>query len=365
MTRAYLRISTVAAVLCLLAAGACDKAADTPAESETPAADKVAKKAEVPPTAKAPGKPMMPKMPKLEMPDRDAKLVVADVDGRPIYSGTYDRMVAMRRLRMSRFPGGAASKAPDAEKRIKDEALNYLIEEQLWVGAALADGVKITDGEAKQAVQEYFKRFPGEEQKRSWMEQYKLDEATMQDDFRRKKLADAARRKVVESVKMTDDQLKQEFKANPGAHDEVQARHVLVKFPANADEATKKAARDKIDAARKRIAGGEDFAKVAKEISDCPSGKRAGGDLGFFGRKRMVPEFDKAAFALKKGKLSDVVETKFGYHIIRVENVKKNFDEVKQTIERKLSGPAQKQAIDAKMKELREKAKITKNGQYL
>ena len=67
---------------------------------------------------------------------------------------------------------------------------------------------------------------------------------------------------------------------------------------------------------RERLQKGEKFANVAKEISLCPSGKR-GGDLGTFGRGKMVREFEQAAFTLQKGQVSPIVKTKFGYHIIR------------------------------------------------
>lgn len=65
-----------------------------------------------------------------------------------------------------------------------------------------------------------------------------------------------------------------------------------------------------------RIQKGEKFANVAKAVSLCPSKKR-GGDLGIFGRGKMVKEFEKAAFALQKGQVSPITKTKFGYHIIK------------------------------------------------
>ncbi len=90
---------------------------------------------------------------------------------------------------------------------------------------------------------------------------------------------------------------------------QVLCQHILVK---GSDDA----ALDKIKAIRERIvSGGADFAEEAKKNSDCPSGQE-GGSLGWFGRGMMVPEFDKVAFEMKKGEVSGVVSTQFGYHII-------------------------------------------------
>ncbi len=89
----------------------------------------------------------------------------------------------------------------------------------------------------------------------------------------------------------------------------VHALHILVKTEAEANELL-------FDLKR-----GKDFGEVAKERSLCPSGKK-GGDLGWFGKGQMVPEFDKAAFTLKVGEISKPVKTQFGYHIIKVVEVK-------------------------------------------
>jgi parvulin-like peptidyl-prolyl isomerase len=86
--------------------------------------------------------------------------------------------------------------------------------------------------------------------------------------------------------------------------DKIHCAHILVK--------TEQEARAALD----RLKKGEKFANVAREVSICPSGKR-GGDLGIFGRGKMVREFETAAFALQKGEISPVVKTKFGYHIIK------------------------------------------------
>ena len=86
--------------------------------------------------------------------------------------------------------------------------------------------------------------------------------------------------------------------------DKVHCAHILVKTETEAS------------AILERLNKGEKFSNIAKEISQCPS-KKNGGDLGTFGRGKMVREFETAAFALSKGQISKIVKTKFGYHIIK------------------------------------------------
>lgn len=158
----------------------------------------------------------------------------------------------------------------------------------------------------------------------------KLDES---DEF--KKLLEEAKKnllqqyavdKVVEGADATEAEAKDYYEKNTQAFvtpEEVRARHILVK---EEDEARKIADEIKM---------GKDFEEAASEHSACPS-KAKGGDLGFFTAGKMVPEFDKVAFALEVGELSHIVKTQFGYHLIRVEEKKeasvKPFDEVKDQV---------------------------------
>jgi len=143
--------------------------------------------------------------------------------------------------------------------------------------------------------------------------------------------------------------------------EQVLAQHILVTPKDKNDPASKAASLDEIKAVRARIVGGADFAAEAKVHSACPSGKE-GGSLGWFGRGMMVPEFDKAAFALKKGEVSDVIETQFGYHIIYKTDEKtggrRDFIEVHDQIRDLLRHEARGRAMDAFVAELREKAQI-------
>ncbi len=150
------------------------------------------------------------------------------------------------------------------------------------------------------------------------------------------------------TVEITDDEIRKFYNENGDmlAVPEIKASHILV--------STKEDAQNAID----RIKGGEDFAKVAKEVSSCPS-KSNGGDLGFFGRGRMVPEFEQAAFALEKGQVSEPVQTQFGYHVIIKTDEKgaekPAFDTVKEQIRQTLDFQKRNEIFLKKVGEFEEK----------
>ncbi len=123
--------------------------------------------------------------------------------------------------------------------------------------------------------------------------------------------------------------------------EQVRARHILISLTPGADEAAIAAAREKALAAQRRIAGGEDFAAVARELSEDPGSKTQGGDLGFFPRGRMVKPFEDAVFSLEPGKLADEpVRSDFGFHVIRVEERKAAeriaFEQVREALAREI-----------------------------
>ena len=148
---------------------------------------------------------------------------------------------------------------------------------------------------------------------------------------------------------------------------QVLAQHILVKTE-GLDAADKVEALDKINAIRARIVSagdagevGQAFTREAMEHSDCPSG-REGGSLGWFGPGMMVPEFDRAAFAMKCGEVSEVIETQFGYHIIlktdEKEGGRQTLVDVHDQIRDLLRHEARGRALDAFVAELREKVSV-------
>ena len=144
----------------------------------------------------------------------------------------------------------------------------------------------------------------------------------------------------------------------------VSASHILVGVDPKGTPQDKEKAKGKAEALLKRVQNGEDFAAVARKESTCPS-KAEGGDLGVFGRGRMTPVFEQAAYALKeKGELSPVVETEYGYHIIklneRIAPSTEKYEEVREKIVQFLKQEQVRKSVAEFVGKLRGKAKIEK-----
>ena len=160
---------------------------------------------------------------------------------------------------------------------------------------------------------------------------------------------------IAEKGNITDARISEHYeknKANYKADEQITASHILVKTE------------DEAKAIHTELKQGKDFAELAKAKSTGPSGPR-GGELGTFGRGRMVPAFEKAAFALKVGEISEPVKTQFGYHVIKVTNRSdsrpKELQEVKEDIRRDLMS----EYVNSLIKDLQDKAKVDiKNPEY-
>ena len=146
-----------------------------------------------------------------------------------------------------------------------------------------------------------------------------------------------------------------------GGQQEVHARHILFRVNDPNDQAASKAAEDKVKNTIERIKKGEDFGTLAKALTEDPSGKQDGGDLGYFSRDQMVPEFSEVAFGLEKGQVSAPVKTQFGWHVLKVEDKRQRqppaFDTVKDQVENYAVRKAQVELVgklraDAKIERL-------------
>jgi peptidyl-prolyl cis-trans isomerase C len=178
--------------------------------------------------------------------------------------------------------------------------------------------------------------------------------------FGRNKLLMEAMLASVGKAALTDEAMKKvydEAVKQMAEEPEVHARHILIRAAPN-DEKASKEAEDKIKAIIVRLKAGEDFVKLAGELTEDPSGKASGGDLGYFTKEQMVPEFSEVAFKLDKGQISEPVKTQFGWHVIKVEDKRvkpvPTFEEVKPQIVQYVTRKAQADLVNS----LRASAKI-------
>jgi len=167
------------------------------------------------------------------------------------------------------------------------------------------------------------------------------------------------KKEVTNKVEVSEEDMKAYYESHKDEFnmpEMVRARHILIKTDPSASDNDNKKAREKAEDILKKIKAGEDFAKLAADLSDDPGSKTKGGDLGFFPKGIMVKSFEDVAFSLKPGEVSGIVETQFGYHIIKVEEKKEAgmepFDTAKEKIKQKLLPEPTK----IKIKEFIEKA---------
>ena len=171
------------------------------------------------------------------------------------------------------------------------------------------------------------------------------------------KLVEGAPEPTEEEVRQAFEEHRDEF-VRP---EQVEALHILV-TPDGDSPASRREAIDKIRSIRERAVAGDDFGKLAAEHSHCPSGKQAGGSLGKFGRGAMVKEFEDAAFSMEVGEISDIVETQFGFHIIKKVGHEKAvtpaYEQVRDQIFDFLHHAKRGALLSAHVEELMQKARI-------
>lgn len=172
--------------------------------------------------------------------------------------------------------------------------------------------------------------------------------------------------------KIDDEDLKQYYRENKKdfyTPEQVKASQILIKVSKNANKDSVIKAENKIKKALEEIKSGKDFAEAAREYSDDPS-KYNGGDLGYFSRGRMEPEFYEAAFSLNKiGDISDIIRTKQGFHIIKLTDKKKasqmSFDEAKDKIELSLKHKIKQNAVKEYLDKIKAETDIKINEKLL
>lgn len=325
----------------------------TAAPSATPAATAASPAPAASADASAPASPLGLKDP------------VAIVNGEPIslkeLQDAFDTAV--------KSSGIDAASLSDAQKiEGYHQLLDELIVDKLI--AKQAASVEVTQADVDAEVAKIKKQFPTEEDFNKQLAQVgqspekvaeTIKKMLQQQRWVESQVADKVTVNPEDAQKFYNDN-KQEFKEDAS----VKASHILIRVDENAPEDVvkqKQAEAAKIAALASKK--GADFAALAKQYSEEPGAKESGGDLGFFTKDRMVPEFAEAAFSQKVGQVSQPVHTQFGWHVIKVTDTKEArvlpFDEVKNDLTNYLKRNKQREAVQNLIKELRDSAKVENN----
>jgi peptidyl-prolyl cis-trans isomerase C len=296
-------------VLASLSAAACRKAPAPP-----PAATSAAPVATTTPQA-APGAPAAAPAALKPMPAQ-FPAVVARVNGESIERWEFDSAVK----RVEARAGGPVP--PEKRDEVLRGVLDQLVAYHLLAQESRNRKLEVTDADINARVADIRKNFPTEEALTQGIAAQGLTLDQLRDQARTSlQVAKVIDSEVGSKISVQDAEISAFYQQNLERFkqgDSVHARHILIGVPPTATPAEKAAAKVKAQAVLKQVRSGGDFATIARAESQDPGSAPNGGDLGFFPKGQMTPAFEEAAFKLKPGTTSGVVETPFGFHIIKV-----------------------------------------------
>ncbi len=290
---------------------------------------------------------------------------IAIVNGSVITSDEFNRELS-RQVKQRSLQQGQEVSSTQLED-IRNKILKNLIDFELLFQESRNNEIKVEKEEVDSQIKLLKQKFPKDTEFKNFLSELNLSESALKLKIEKgiaiQKLIEA---QVAQKIKISDKESKVFYDTKPDLFkqpEQIKASHILIKVESGADEMKKSEAKEKIKKIKQKLNKGDDFAALAKEFSECPS-KNNGGDLGYFQRGQMVKSFEDAAFALKTEDVSDIVETQFGYHIIKVVDKKADktiaYENVKKDLAQHLKQEKTSQEVKIYIQKLREKAKIEK-----
>jgi len=258
--------------------------------------------------------------------------VIAKVDGDPIYESEID--ILLNDIMKQNNLNLEGEKLVQFKKQYFPRILNEILQNVIIQKEVNNRKIEVDDNDIEQVFQENVKRTGSEETFKNALVQAGITEELFRKQIKEQlgmsKLFLTITKDITKPNKSFFEKNINQFKQK----EQISAQHILLSAKENMSNVEKSELRLSLSDILGKAKRGEDFATLAKTYSDCPS-KEHGGDLGSFGRGQMVPEFEKAAFDLEPNEISDIVETQFGYHIIKVNkktnSVEPNFEEINKT----------------------------------
>jgi len=310
---------------------------------------------ETTPQAAAQNAPAAPKPVPAQIPD-----VLAHVNGEDVTKADLDRAVQALEAR-----AGGPVPAEQRDQVVRG-VLDQLIGYKVLVQETRARKVAVPDADVDARIGQIRGQFPSEAEFTQMLTQRNLTLEQVKSDARQDMaIAKLIEDEIASKVAVKPEQVTDFYAKNPDQFkqgESVRASHILISVPKGADAAAKAQARSKAEQVLKEVKGGGDFAALAKQHSADPGSAAKGGDLGFFQQGQMVGPFNDAAFSLAPGAISDLVETDFGFHIIKVAEKKEGrtipLEEVRPQVEQYLERLNRQEQTETFVNGLKAKGKI-------
>jgi len=248
-----------------------------------------------------------------------------------------------------------------------------LVEQAFLLAEASKKDIKPTPEALDAKIAEIKKQFPDDAAFKKALGEFGTTEADLRKQVITGLTIETLMKEVTKELSVPEDRLQAYYDENQAQfkHDEeVKAAHILIKTDATAKDpkADEAKALAKIQGLLTQIRGGADFAELAKKNSEDPGSGAQGGDLGFFGKGRMVPEFETTAFAMKDGDVSEPFKTQFGYHIIKRNEFRpartETFEQVKEKIREDMLSQERNQAFQTWLDAQKKEAQIVIKPEY-
>lgn len=294
----------------------------------------------------------------------DPEATVVTVNGTAITEGEVNEEVEQRiAVQMQRMPAGM--EFPSEQKQLlRKNVVDMLVDKELISQKLAEKNIAVNDEQVAEAIQTIAgERSQSLEELEQEIARHGLTMADLQEQVGFRLRMDTLMKEESDVATVTEADAIAFYEQNPQHFEQpeqVKASHIL-SGKRGITEADYPAELEKIEAAKARLASGESFADVARDVSSCPSSTQ-GGDLGFFGKGQMDPAFEKAAFEMQVGETSDIVKSSFGYHLILVTDKraagKTPFDDVKEEITQYLTQQKQQEFWADYQQGLKDKATI-------
>jgi peptidyl-prolyl cis-trans isomerase C len=241
--------------------------------------------------------------------------VVAKIENEAISKSDFERAIRTIEARAGR------AVPVEQRDRVYRQVLDELVNIRLVAHEGKTRNIAVTDADVDGQIGKIRQQFKTEEEFKQALTQRKLSLEELKTEAKTEILVNKTlEAEILPKVAVQPADLDTYYKANPDqfkAPEQVRASHILIPINASMTDAQKLEAKTQAEGLLKRVKAGEDFAALAKQYSK-DSTAQSGGDLNFFPKGQMVPAFDQVAFSLKPGEISNIVETPFGYHIIKV-----------------------------------------------